>query len=130
MRKLIILFALIFTTSLLLSACGSNGDSGPGKAAEAYLNALVIGDGDRMATLSCAAWEENALLELDSFMAVQAELEDLSCSQTGSDGDTALVTCEGKILTTYNEEKTKIELNSRTYEMTKSAGEWLVCGYR
>jgi len=130
MRKMTLLFAILLFSTLVLSACKPSGDSGAGKAAEAYLNALVEGDGDRMSSLSCASWEENALLELDSFMAVQAELQDLSCSQTGNDGDIALVKCSGKILTTYNEEKTQIDLNTRTYEMTKSAGEWLVCGYR
>jgi hypothetical protein len=82
-----------------------------------------------MSTLSCAEWEENALLELDSFMAVDAALQDMTCSQTGTDGEKALVTCQGKIITTYNQEKSEIDLSSRTYEMTQSAGEWLVCGY-
>ena len=72
MHKLTIVLAVIFLFSLLLSACTPSGDSGPGKAAEAYLNALVSGDADRMSALSCATWEENALLELDSFMAVDA----------------------------------------------------------
>lgn len=130
MRKLTVVLAVVFLFSLILSACAPSGDSGPGKAAEAYLNALVSGDADRMSALSCATWEENALLELDSFMAVEATLEDLACTQSGSDGETALVDCAGKILTTYNEEKTEIDLNTRTYEMARSGGEWLVCGYR
>lgn len=130
MRKMTVVLLILFIATLALTACGTSTDSGAGKAAEAYLNALVSGDADRMSALSCASWEENALLELDSFMAVEATLQDLSCSQTGSDGDVALVTCEGKIMTTYNEEKTEIDLNTRTYEMTQSGGEWLICGYR
>ncbi len=130
MRKISILLAMIFITTLILAACGKPADSGAAKAVEAYLNALVSGDGDRMAALSCANWEENAMLELDSFMAVKASLEGLQCTQTGTDGDTALVTCDGKIITTYNEEKNEIDLNTRSYELTQSAGEWLVCGYR
>ena len=121
---------IVFVSSTIISAC-AGGDAGDaaGKSAEAYLNALVARDGDKMSTLSCAEWEENALLELDSFMAVDAALQDMTCSQAGTDGEKALVTCQGKIITTYNQEKSEIDLSSRTYEMTQSAGEWLVCGY-
>ena len=132
MRKIATLFFVLLFSSFILSACGGGTSAGDaaGKSAEAYLNALVAGDGDKMSTLSCADWEENALLELDSFMAVEAALEDMVCTQTGTDGDKALVSCQGKIITTYNDEKSEIDLSSRTYEMTQSAGEWLVCGYR
>jgi len=132
MRKIATLFFVLLFSSFILSACSGRTSAGDaaGKSAEAYLNALVAGDGDKMSTLSCAEWEENALLELDSFMAVEAALEDMVCTQTGTDGDKALVSCQGKIITTYNDEKSEIDLSSRTYEMTQSAGEWLVCGYR
>jgi len=130
MRKFALLFIIIFISSALLSACtGGSAVDAAGKSAEAYLTALIARDGDKMSTLSCVDWEENALLELDSFMAVDAALQDMTCSQTGTDGEKALVTCQGKIVTTYNEEKSEIDLSSRTYEMTQSAGEWLVCGY-
>ena len=130
MRKFALLFIIMFIASTFMIACtgGQKGDAA-GKSAEAYLTALVARDGDKMSTLSCADWEENALLELDSFMAVDAALQDMTCSQTGTDGEKALVTCQGKIVTTYNEEKSEIDLSSRIYEMTQSAGEWLVCGY-
>ena len=52
------------------------------------------------------------------------------CTQPGEDGDTALVTCSGNIVTSYNGEESLIGLDSRTYEMTKAGGEWVVCGYR
>ncbi|MHB8132999.1 MAG: hypothetical protein ACYDH1_02145 [Anaerolineaceae bacterium] len=130
MRKFALLFMIVFVSSTIISACaGGDASNAAGKSAEAYLNALVARDGDKMSTLSCAEWEENALLELDSFMAVDAALQDMTCSQTGTDGEKALVTCQGKIITTYNQEKSEIDLSSRTYEMTQSAGEWLVCGY-
>jgi hypothetical protein len=130
MRKFSFLMVLVFILSSVLTACASGGGDGPEKAAEAYLNALVAGDGDKMSTLSCADWEMNAMLELDSFQAVEARLQDLKCEQSGTDGDTALVTCQGQIVTSYDGEETEIALNTRSYEMTQSAGEWLVCGYR
>jgi len=117
---------------LLLASCTS--ESGPGDAAAqsaaGYLTAMVERDGDRMSALSCAIWEDDAMLELDALMTVEAALQDVVCTQTGTDGEITLVNCQGKIVTTYNEEQTEIDLSRRTFEMTQSAGEWLVCGYR
>jgi len=129
MRKLTMIF-IFLTLVLTLTACAGGGVDAPEKATEAYLNALVAADADRMSTLSCAEWESNAMLELDSFQAVEASLKDMTCSKTGEDGETALVTCQGQIVASYNGEDTAIDLNSRVYEMTQSGGEWLVCGYR
>ena len=69
--SLIVLF--VFST-LLFSACASSGDA-PVQAVENYLNALVEKDANRLTTLSCGDWEDDALLELDSFQAVTARLE-------------------------------------------------------
>jgi hypothetical protein len=83
-----------------------------------------------LSTLVCGAWEEDALIELDSFQAVTARLEDLSCSQTGTDGETALVLCTGDIIATYGNEEQKLDLSVRTYQVTQEGGDWLVCGTR
>jgi hypothetical protein len=130
MRKITLILVLIFLTSIILTACSGGGGTGPEKSVEVYLNALVTADTDKMSTISCSDWEMNAMLELDSFQAVEASLQDLKCEQTGSDGDLALVTCQGQIVTSYNNEQTLIDLNTRSYELVQSAGEWLVCGYR
>lgn len=130
MRKffLIVLVTILFT--LLLTACGSGNTDAPAKAVEDYLNALVAKDADRLSTLSCGEWEDDALLELDSFQAVTARLEGLACEQTGTDGDTALVLCKGSIVATYNDEDQELDLSVRTYQVVQEGGEWLVCGVR
>jgi hypothetical protein len=115
---------------LPLSACASSDDNAAAKAVEDYLTALVAKDENRLTTLSCGEWEEDALLELDSFQAVSARLEGLACEQTGKDGDTALVLCNGKIIATYNEEDQELDLSVRTYQVVQDGGEWLVCGTR
>jgi len=115
---------------LSLSACASSSDNASAKAVEDYLNALVAKDANRLTTLSCGEWEEDALLELDSFQAVTARLDGLACEQTGTDGDTALVLCSGKIIATYNEEDQELDLSVRTYQVVQEGGEWLVCGTR
>jgi len=122
------LFLVIGAVSL--SACASSNENAPAKAVEDYLNALVAKDGDRLTTLACGDWEDEALLELDSFQAVTARLEGLACEQTGTDGNTALVLCNGKIVATYNNEDQELDLSVRTYQVVQEGGEWLVCGTR
>lgn len=128
MRKPILILALTLT-AFLLAACASNAEA-PARAVENYLNALVNKEADKLPTLVCGDWEEDALIELDSFQAVTARLEDTACSQTGTDGDTVLVLCSGNIVATYNEEEQKIDLSTRTYQVVEQGGDWLVCGTR
>jgi hypothetical protein len=129
MRKLFLVLILVIVTTLL-SACASKSNDAPAKAVEDYLNALVAKDSDRLTTLSCGDWEDDALLELDSFQAVTTRLDGLACSQTGTDGDTALVLCKGKIIATYNNEDQELDLSVRTYQVVQQGGDWLVCGTR
>jgi outer membrane lipoprotein-sorting protein len=124
----LILFGI--STTLALSACASNTGNAPVQAVEGYLTALVEKDANRLTTLSCGDWEDDALLELDSFQAVTARLEGLACEQTGTDGDTALVLCNGNIVATYNNEDQQLDLSVRTYQVVQEGGEWLVCGTR
>ena len=128
MRTFFLILLLVFT-ALILPACASDSNA-PVQAVEDYLNALVEKDANRLTTLSCGEWEEEALLELDSFQAVTARLEGLACEQTGTDGNTALVLCNGNIVATYNEDDQQLDLSVRTYQVVQEGGEWLVCGTR
>src|SRR5215216_2829015 len=129
MRKIYLILILVIVTNLL-SGCSSKSNDAPAKAVEDYLNALVAKDSDRLTTLSCSDWEDDALLELDSFQAVTTKLVGLACTQTGTDGDTALVLCKGKIIATYNNENQELDLSTRTYQVVQQDGDWLVCGTR
>jgi outer membrane lipoprotein-sorting protein len=129
-RKFFLILILAIVTNLLLSACASKSNDAPAKAVENYLNALVAKDSDRLTTLSCGDWEDDALLELDSFQAVTTKLDGLACEQTGTDGNTALVLCNGKIIATYNNEDQELDLSVRTYQVVQEGGDWLVCGTR
>jgi hypothetical protein len=128
LRKIFLIFALTLT-AIISVACASEADA-PAQAVQNYLDALVNKEADRLPTLVCGEWEEEALIELDSFQAVTARLEDVSCSQTGTDGDTALVLCTGNIVATYNDEEQEIDLSVRTYQVIEQGGDWLVCGTR
>ena len=127
MRK--ILF-IVFLAGIILTACASSASDAPVKSVEDYLNALVAKDAHRLPTLVCGDWESDALIELDSFQAVTASLENVSCTQSGTDGDTALVHCTGNIIASYNNENQRLDLSVRTYQVIQDSGEWLVCGTR
>ncbi len=131
MRKFSLMMLMVIVTTMLLTACSasSSGDA-PAKAVESYLTALVNKDSDRVSTLVCGDWEDDALLELDSFQAVTTRLDGMACEQTGTDGDTALVLCKGKIVATYNNEDQDLDLSVRTYQVVQQGGDWLVCGTR
>ena len=129
MRTFFLILFGVFTL-LVLVACASNVANAPVRAVEDYLNALVEKDANRLTTLSCGEWEEDALLALDSFQAVDTRLEGLACEQTGTDGDTALVRCNGSIVATYGDEDQQLDLSVWTYQVLQEGGEWLVCGTR
>ena len=131
MRLFSLTILTIIFASLFLTACASsNTKAGPAKAVEDYLNALVAKDQNRLSSLSCKNWEDQALLELDSFQAVTTKLDGMACQQTGTDGSTALVLCKGKIVATYNNENQELDLSTRTYQVVQEGGDWLVCGVR
>ena len=129
MRRISILLLPGLLFLIILSACTSGG-SQPERTVESYLNAIVEADVNKIITLSCAEWEENAMLELDSFQGVEVSLVDMQCAQSGSDGDTVLIACTGHFLTSYDGENIEIGLDTREFELVQQSGEWLVCGYR
>jgi hypothetical protein len=121
-------FVLIGSVLLALTACGQQ--DAPAQAVEAYLQTLVDKDADRLVTLSCAEWEEQAIMEVDSFEAVSAVLEDASCQTGGEEGDATLVTCTGTIVATYNDEQQELSLDRQVYRVVSEGGEWRMCGYQ
>jgi hypothetical protein len=129
MRKILIVL-LTAVLLLALAGCSKGQASGPALAVQVYLEALVAQDFDRITTLSCADWEEQAQLEVDSFAAVTARLEGVSCQEQSTEGDSATVACTGKIITTYDEEDQEIGLEGRTYWVVQQNGEWRMCGYK
>jgi hypothetical protein len=130
MRKLSIVVILLGIIAILLTGCGSKAADPASKAVENYLDALVNKDSTKLSALSCASWEPNALLELDSLQAVKARLDGLTCRTTGTSDTTSQVNCQGNILATYNGEDQVLDLSVRTYLVEKQGQEYLVCGYK
>ena len=126
MKELIL--TVIIALAFLVVGCSQNsGDSA--MITESYIEALVNKDVNKVISLSCADWEEQAILEVDSLLSVSASLDNISCKEVDNNGDAVLVVCSGNILLTYEDEVQKIDLSRRTYFMKYEGGDWRVCGY-
>lgn len=127
-KQSFLLIALALVIVPILSACAGGGDA-PAQTVLLYHEALVAKDQDQLINYACADWETQALLELDSFVSVETELVDASCQTVSEDGDTARVTCDGKMTATYNGEARDFPLSGRTFLVVKENNEWRLCGY-
>jgi len=131
MKPTAILFSLIIFIMIFgVTSCSSNSNATAAGGIESYHEALVAKDLDQLINYSCADWEAQARLELESFGAVQAELRDLQCADAGQDGDTTVVSCTGVIAATYGNEVLEIDLADRQYVAAYEGNEWRMCGYR
>ncbi|HWQ84326.1 MAG TPA: hypothetical protein VN363_07155 [Anaerolineales bacterium] len=131
MKRITILPGMFLITLFALTACsGSESSATAARGIQAYYEALVAKDSDQLVNYSCADWEAQAQLELESFGAVKAELKDLQCSATGQDGDATIVSCSGVISAAYGNEILEINLADRQYLAVYEGNEWRMCGYR
>ncbi len=114
---------------LALAACSSAATT-PAGAVEGYFKALVGKDPAKVVSLSCAAWESSAQTDSDTFAVYPATLENISCKEEGRSGDSADVTCTGKVVLDYNGDLQEIDLADRTYLVRLEGGDWRMCGYK
>lgn len=117
---------------IVLAAAGCSGSSSEeaAMAVEHYLDALVRKDAVQLINYSCAAWETDANLELDSLAAVSVNLRDMDCQVSGEDGNATLVSCSGALVANYQGEDQEILLSDQVYQVVYEGGEWRMCGYR
>lgn len=123
------MFILIAAMFFLATGCLQS-QTTPAQAVEAYQHALVARDKEKVTILSCADWEATAQAELASLTAVEVNLEDMSCQESGQDGNFTLVNCTGKIVANYGNEVLEIDLADRSFLVLEEGGEWRMCGYR
>ena len=127
-----VIMHLIVLAGLMLGlvACASQPSGTAAGAVQNYLQARVDKDVDAMIGLSCPDWEAQARVEAASFASMNAALDQVACSDVAADGATALVTCSGKIVTTYNGEQRDWPLEDFTFKVVDDDGEWRMCGYK
>jgi hypothetical protein len=119
--------ALICLTVLLVG-CQAGGS--PSEVVEDYLQAVIDGDWVQAVNLSCAAWEEGARTEANSFESIEAWLEGVTCTSDGTGGEVQGVTCQGVIVATYGAEDRQLSLQGRVYNVVLEGDEWRMCGYQ
>ena len=119
MRKYLLLAGL-----LILAGCAS--ESNPVDVVEAYFQAIIADETERLADLTCSAYEAQALTLATSFRNTGAELQDISCQQSGTDGDYNIVQCQGKIVVQYQAELREFPLSR--YRIIEEDGAWRMCG--
>ena len=129
MKRHLVLILIIMSIAIL-TACSKKSDSADAvKPVEAFYNAIVSQNRDRVSSNACADWEKDALRDVDSFMGVKSELKDFSCAVSQTGDNEATVTCKGSIAASYGAEITEFPLDNRSHKVIKEQGEWRICGY-
>jgi hypothetical protein len=119
-------FFLLTFSIFMLSACGVSGE--PDLIVEDYFNAIASGDAVRAANLSCAAWEDQARTDADSFLNVDTTIEEMHCSVISETESAVDVWCSGYIVADYQGENLTIDLSLQVYRLIAEDGVWRVCG--
>jgi hypothetical protein len=131
MLKTLTLFTILV---LILAACGgptgtpapaalAAGSSEAAKMIEKYLQAKITGDEPAIRSLLCAAMEKDLQMEATTFLGTTGvKLDGMACAANGADK----VTCRGKIIADYGQEKNEFPLG--TYTVVQEDGEWKYCG--
>jgi ABC-type glycerol-3-phosphate transport system substrate-binding protein len=129
-RTLLLLVVLLL--AILLAGCSGRTDNkaAAAPAVQAYWQAMVDRDLNKVVASSCAAWEAQARTEFNSFSAVKLKLDNVSCQVAGQSGDTLQVTCTGAIIANYGAEDQTIDIANRRYRVVSEGGEWRMCGYQ
>lgn len=126
--KRVVFWVTLLMAAFLLAGCKSQ--TSAADSIMAYLQARVQSDVDKMIGLSCPEWEAQARIEASTFKALNAQLDGVSCSDVSADGATTLVSCTGKIVTTYNGETTEWPPSNGLFKTVLDDGEWRMCGYQ
>jgi hypothetical protein len=114
---------------LILTSC-SGASNTSGSAIEAYYRTLVSKNEAKTAGLACAAFEAEARRDSKTFAQFPATADNVQCQQTGTDGETAIVSCTGQLTLDYNGDKQQVDLAARQYRAIQEAGSWKMCGYK
>ena len=129
------LLAILVCVPLVFLAVGCKpSQAAPVQTMQAFLAAFAAKDENTLIGLTCKEWEDQALLEYDSFGNVATELKDVSCKMVGqttnSQGETVYsVNCTGAISASYNGELRTFDLSKRMYQVVDRGGYLQVCGY-
>jgi len=123
---------ILITLTIILAGCAQDtaDPQAPAKAVETYLEARISKDSEAFQGTFCADFEFDALTEFDSFGAVEATIEDMTCEVESTSDGSAVVTCTGSVDVVYDgETNDTLDLARFKYTATQEDGEWKMCGY-
>jgi hypothetical protein len=129
------LLALLVCIPLVFFTVGCQPtQAAPVNAMQAFLTAFTTKDENTLIGLTCKEWQDQALLEYDSFGNVTTELKDVTCKLTGqstnAQGEAVYsVNCTGAISASYNGELRTFDLGKRVYQVVDRGGSLQICGY-
>ncbi len=126
-RSVTLAIIAVLVGVLSLVACGQQ-DS-PAQAIVSYLQYRSASDEAKVLAVSCKDWEGQARTEVASFQSMNAKLEGMACSPTGTNGQFTVVACTGKLITTYAGETRTRNLAERNFKTIQEEGRWKMCGY-
>ncbi len=118
-----LLFLIILCGLFSLAACASET---PAQVVEGYFQAIIADEPVRLAELSCAVWEADALTAASSFRGTGAKLEELQCEAAGEDAGYQIVQCQGRIVVVYQGEERAFPL--ARYRVMQEDNAWRMCG--
>ncbi len=120
---------LVFVIAIMLASCSQS--SSASDVVEDYFAAIVDTDDLLAINLSCSDWEQGARIDSASFEGFEAKLEDVSCTVEEEDGETATVSCTGKIVFAYaGEEDQERPLEHLNFHIVLEDDGWRMCGYK
>jgi hypothetical protein len=132
MKTLLAILACVLLVFLAVGCKPSR--AAPVQTMQAFLAAFASKAENTLIGMTCKEWEDQALLEYDSFGNVTTELKDVSCKLVGqttnTQGETVYsVNCTGAISASYNGELRTFDLSKRVYQVVDRGGSLQVCGY-
>ena len=127
MKRLLQLGLIALVVTLALVGCSKRDAAA---TIEQYLRAKVEkSDMEKMVSLSCAEWESMARTsEATSFASIDAEIQEMACEETGTEGAYTVIVCEGSIMATYGTGDTRELPLGGPYLAIQEDGEWKMCG--
>lgn len=120
---------IFFLFGFAISSCGGQ-NSESVRVVQDYLTAMAAQDQIAISNLTCSEWETQAFLEMDALQLVRASLKDIKCREAEAVSGGVIVTCSGKMETTYNNEISTVDLSQNRYFVSHENGDWLECGYQ
>jgi outer membrane lipoprotein-sorting protein len=115
---------MLILAAIVLASCASENNTV--SIVETYLHAIVDNDVERLAELTCAEAESDAITAATSFKGTDAEIQGMQCSVSEVNEGYNIVECQGKIVVSYQAELREFPLSR--YRVIQQDDVWRVCG--